>query len=166
MQHVHFNLFQRLNNAAQALIFQFSRIQISFSTTSFKSTLRDGQWCVTIETFVAWNWKLFAETLFPAVIEGGKWGLFEVGAIFGPGLLDFKQTSMICSNIEIPHFRLKLNIARQEQRRLVFCKFETIFFVLSIKLHPLYLTPNSVCQMIPSPPVPSPPLVVSDKAQK
>ena len=32
--------------------------------------------------------------------------------IFGPGLLDFKQTSMICSNIEIPDFRLNIQQTR------------------------------------------------------
>ena len=85
--------------------------------------------------------KLFS---LPAVVEG-KWGQFEVGAIFGSGLLDFKQTSMICSNIEIPHFRLKLNIARQEQRGLFFLSVVQKGFWSFFYKTPLYLTLNSVC---------------------
>ena len=55
----------------------------------------------------------------------GKWGQLEVGgpAIFAPGLLDFKQTSMICSNIEIPHFSLNVQHWQKEQRNLILNPF-------------------------------------------
>ena len=86
-----------LESQAHILMFLFSLFQkhlIIFCCSKW----RDGQ--IVFETAVAWNCGVFAENPFKS-----KWGRFEVGgAIFGPGLLDFKQTSMICSNIEIPQF--------------------------------------------------------------
>ena len=86
-----------LESQAHILMFLFSLFQkhlIIFCCSKW----RDGQ--IVFETGVAWNCGVFAENPFKS-----KWGRFEVGgAIFGPGLLDFKQTSMICSNIEIPQF--------------------------------------------------------------
>ena len=54
--------------------------------------------------------KLFAENC------SVHWNPGPVRAIFG----DIKQPRMICSNIGIPHFLLKLHIARQEQRMFSF----------------------------------------------